>query len=215
MPDDAKGPSRRRLILKCVVAFILAAAATLAYDSWGRFPRAVGPEEGFDFSEGVDENDPAEGPKLGERIDLSAFKGRGGESLKDAMRGKPAVLAIIDPECGMVGQAADEFSDMRQRLSRDEVGYYLIAFKKAPEPGKFYDYADSLGVGAPSFLWESSVRAAPSSFRMMVVPSHLLVDAEGAVLLKWSGTSPYEEKRRRMANQIILDARRKLKGSTL
>jgi len=191
-------------VIRCVAAFLLTAsvAASISY-LFRRSSTTL--TEGYDFNEGVDENNPAEGPKVGERIDLTFFEGQDGTTLKDYIGDRPAVVALIDPKCDAVRGSTDQLHNVRDRLARVGVKYGLIAFTSSRDAEKFFDYANSLSLNDPSFQWRRSGRPAPTSFMMMVRPSHLLISPEGIVLYKWPGSNPKQQTRQRMANQIVSD----------
>jgi hypothetical protein len=197
------------LLLKCACAFVLAAAATSYLRS--QPPEGVTDqtsEEGYDFKAAADESNPGAGPKLGERLNLSLFRGSDGATLRDAMRGRAAVVALVDYECDMVRDATDQLRGVREHLAPRGIGYYLVSLNPGRDPADFFHYADSLGLRTASFSWSEGAEIRPSSFWMMVRPSHLLLDGDGTVLLKWPGTSADPQTRRRLWRQIVADTLR-------
>ena len=94
---------------------------------------------------------------------------------------------------------------LRQKLGTMEINYYVVSFTPPPENIDFFRYGDSLGVGAPSFLWDASKGAPPTSAYKMTVPSHLLVNSDGAVICVWPGSNENKAIRDRMAQQIVAD----------
>jgi hypothetical protein len=105
----------------------------------------------------------------------------------------------------MCKTSSDEMRYLRQTLANVNIDYYVVSFAPPPQNMDFFKYGDSLGVGAPSFLWDASTGAPPPSVFKMTVPSHLLVNSDGAVICAWPGGNEIKAIRDRMAQQIVAD----------
>lgn len=198
--------SNWRLMLTCLCAFLLAAAGTSLINSRSREAvEATAAEGGYDFGPASDESNSGAGPKLGERIDLSHFKGREGVALGEVMGGRAAVIALVDYECDMVKDAAGQMRGLREDLAQRGIGYYVVSLDWRRDRDRFFRETDSLGLQAAPFLWAEGEEIRPAGFWTMVRPSHLLLDGDGTILLKWPGTSADPQTRRRMRQQIIAD----------
>jgi len=84
------------------------------------------------------------------------------------------------------------------------VPYVLVSATTKRPAEEFFDYAGSLGVDAPAFMW-SSKEPPPESLFTMVVPSHILVRRDGTILRTWPGTTKSQRVRFQMVNQIVAD----------
>ena len=162
--------------------------------------------EGFDFSFSYDETDPSVGPKVGEKIDLTNLKARDGKRLSSIEGHQMMVLATIDPSCVACKiAAADQLRDVQSRIAEFDVPFYLVSFTTSKPRDEFFRYTDSLDIAVPAFLWDMSEQKPPDALYTMVLPSHILVDRNGIVILKWAGTDNRKPIRARMANQIVSD----------
>lgn len=156
---------------------------------------------GFDFGQHM--NLDWSGPKVGERLDLQHFIGRGGQRMPDAVGGEPLMLAAIDPDCVAGWTARDQMRDVRNNIIAADVPYLLISVTTSRPPEEFFKYAESLDVGAPAFLWSSTAVSPPEKLVTMVVPSHILVRRDGTIIRTWPGTSQSKKIRFQMVRQII------------
>jgi peroxiredoxin len=161
--------------------------------------------EGYNFT--VNENESWSGPKIGERIDLARLKDRNGVSLAEWIQGRVAILAFVDPRCGICEYAYDQMRFVNKNAKRAGVGYYTVSVTastatpdlKALTPSEFFQYTDSISVGAPAFLWDAADERPPDKLYSMSVPSHVLIDRNGTIIRKWLGTDQQESVRKRMA----------------
>jgi hypothetical protein len=64
--------------------------------------------EGFDFSYSLDETAPGRGPKLGEKVDVTALKTSDGIKFSSVADNQLIMLVTVDPICGACQTAADE-----------------------------------------------------------------------------------------------------------
>lgn len=158
---------------------------------------------GYDFSQHM--NQDWSGPKAGERLDLQRFAGRGREKITDAVDGEIFMLATVDPDCAAGWAARDVMYDVRTHIAEANVPYILVSVTTSRSPDQLFKYTESLGVGAPAFLWSSKEASPPDSLFTMVVPSHILVRRDGTILHTWPGTSQSKKIRFQMVNQIIAD----------
>lgn len=166
--------------------------------------------DGFDFSYGGGADESWSGPKIGERIELARLKDRQGNPLVIYARDRVAMLVLIDPECGACQAALDQLQAVRDRIGVEGVPYYLISVTSSVPANDFFAYADSLELGSAIYLWKASELRPPRPLYSMVLPSHILIRPDGAIVRKWPGTSISEYDRARMVNQIVADTLREL-----
>jgi hypothetical protein len=162
--------------------------------------------EGFDFNRFRSSDVEWRGPNVGERIDLTRLRARDGRPLSEAVGRRPLMIAAVNPQCAMCRVAADEMIHLRAKLAAMGVEYYTASFSRVDSPPAFFDYAASLRVGAPSFLWDAGAGAPPEALVVMGTPSHLLLNPDGTVIRVWPGSHQDVSLRQRMARQIIADA---------
>lgn len=158
---------------------------------------------GFDFGQHM--NLDWSGPKIGDRLDLRHFAGRGGEQMRDAVSSDFLMLATIDPDCAAGWAARDQMRDVRNHITPVNVPYLLVSVTSSRPSEDFFKYAESLDVDSPAFLWASKADSPPGALVNMVVPSHILVRRDGTIIHIWPGTSQSKKVRFQMVNQIIAD----------
>jgi hypothetical protein len=161
--------------------------------------------EGFDFNQLRTANNERRGPNIGEKIDLTHLKMKGGKTLASMVDKRPIMLVSINPDCAMVRIASDEMSNLREKLSTIDINYYMAFFAAQTPQSDFFKYSDSLNVGAPSFLWNIKAGVPVESIFTMTTPSHLLLNSDGTVLRVWPGSYNDKPVRQRMMRQIIAD----------
>lgn len=194
------------VVVGAIIALTLAALTTKAF-----FVRKGTPinkpflTEGFDFAPLRSAENEWRGPEIGEKIDLTRLKKKDGTTLASVVGQRPIAVVLVSPTCTMCKTAADEMRSLRQKLATMDIDYYLVSFTPPPQNVDFFKYGDSLSVGAPSFLWDAASGAPPSSAYKMTVPSHLLINSDGAVLCAWPGANEIKGIRVRMAQQIVAD----------
>lgn len=160
--------------------------------------------QGFDFKALRSENLIWRGPALGEKIDLTRLKAADASELGQLLGKQPVMLASINPTCAMCSVAKDEMQFVREHVVPAGVQYYAVCFRPVDSISNFYEYANSIGIAAPTFEWQGEV-APPLSILDMTVPSHLLIAQDGTVLQVWPGSSNEKEVRDRMGSQIVED----------
>lgn len=161
--------------------------------------------EGFDFSLIRSSDVEWRGPNIGEKIDLTRLRTKDGKTLAGVVGQKPIVLVSVSPSCGMCKTARDEMSYLREKLATMDINYYMVCFASETQPLDFFRYSDSLGIGAPSFIWNAEEGRPPESIVIMTTPSHLLLNSDGRVIRVWPGSYNDKAVRDRMARQIIAD----------
>lgn len=160
---------------------------------------------GFDFNPLRSADNEWRGPDIGAEIDLTRLRMTDGKTLASAVGKRPIVLVSVNPACAMCRAARDEMSFLREKFSSMDINYYLVFFASETPKSDFFNYGDSLKVGASSLLWNVEQGAPPESVVKMVNPSHLLLDVNGTVIRVWPGSHNDKEVRDRMAQQIIAD----------
>lgn len=160
--------------------------------------------EGFDFKPLLNTN-VGTGPAIGERIDLENLRDPDDRSLANTIGEHPALIVAVSPGCPMCKTSADEMKEIRTRVQKVGIEYYVVSFATSPNPEAFFKFADSLNTGAPAFIRSMSEETPPERFTEILVPSHFLVDRSGKVMRKWPGSANAELIRQRMANQIVTD----------
>ncbi|HVF55605.1 MAG TPA: hypothetical protein VM934_05620 [Pyrinomonadaceae bacterium] len=213
MPSSnaSRFPCKIKISLLRFSAFALGLTGTLLVINL-RLPRPAPDANGFDFTSHL--NQDWSGPNVGERIDLTFFKGRQGERVTDDNGNELLMLATVEPECGAVRAARDEMRVVHDHLERIGVKYKLLSLTASGHPADFFAYSDSLGIDAPAFMLQPGGPQPLPSLSSMVIPSHILVDRNGVVLRKWPGTSQSSAIRQRMANQIVADTRAEVSART-
>lgn len=192
-----------RIIVWQAAVFTLLVSAT-ACQSSSEEPARV--KEGFDFSFSYDQTDPSVGPKVGEKIDITNLKAHDGKRLSSIEAPRMMMLATVDPSCVACKiAAADQLRDVQSRIAEFDVPFYLVSFTTSKPRDEFFSYTDSLDIAVPAFLWDKNEKKPPDALYTMVLPSHILVDRNGVVILKWAGTDNRKLVRARMANQIVSD----------
>ncbi len=161
--------------------------------------------EGFNFTPLRSTENVWRGPEIGEKIDLTRLKMKDGRTLASTIGKQASVLVLVNPDCAMCRTASDGMQYLREKLATLDTTYFVVSFAKPPAHIDFFEYAESLGVGAPSFLWDVADGPPPPSLFGMSVPSHLLVNSDGIALCVWPGSSEEKSVRDRMAYQIVAD----------
>ena len=161
--------------------------------------------EGFDFSYFRSSGMEWRGPDVGTKIDLTRFGMKDGTTLASLMSTEPIVLVSVDRHCAMCRASRDEMNLLREKLTSIGIKYYPVCFGDEATPSDFFDYGDSLELGAPGLLWKHDGGPPPDALLRMVTPSHLLLNSDGTVIRVWPGS--YKEKaiRDRMTYQIMAD----------
>ena len=197
-----------KLVLAIGFSFVVAALVVRYAASYPS--EAVLPLEGFNYrlllNDSGNDKPTWRGPRVGERIDLTLFTDQNGNTLKDALNNGPAMLAVVNPNCGMCKVADDQMRNIRDRLSTVGIKYYLLS--PSPEVGsdRVFAFADSLNTDVPVFVWTRRDTKPAPSLVAMVTPSHLLLDPNGVVIARWPGSDEHKDVRDRMANQIVSDS---------
>lgn len=196
------------------VAIILLILPTACANFFSKKASSQVTTEGFDFSYSLDETVPGRGPKMGEKVDISALKTSAGIKFSSIANQQLIMLVTVDPNCGACQTAADEIRDVHRRIKEFGVPSYLVSFTSSNPPSEFFRYTNAFGVQTPAFLWDMTEKKPPELLYTMVLPSHLLVDSNGVVIRKWVGTDKQQLTRRKMANQIVADVSNELSHRT-
>ncbi|MCU1265235.1 MAG: hypothetical protein JWM21_1553 [Acidobacteria bacterium] len=161
-------------------------------------------DEGYRFDYVQGEDDWA-GPRLGEQIDLRPLKNKDGSPLAGRIGSRLNMLVLIDPQCGACQAAADQLRSVREQITARGVPYYMVSITSTVPRADYFSYASGLNLDAEAYLWTMNEAKPSAELYSMVLPSHILVDAQGRIVRKWPGTSPNDSIRRRMAHQIVAD----------
>ena len=131
------------------------------------------------------------GPALGETINLASFQSRTGRTLAETIKGHSlAMVVLVNPACTTCTATKDTMRDLRTRVAKPGIPYYVLMIPDSSETQKYFSYADSLNLDAESFVWSASDSKPPGSLATMPAPSHLLITNEGLVVNKWLGSTP-------------------------
>jgi hypothetical protein len=160
------------------------------------------PEAGrvFDY----DPNETWIGPAVGERIDIARLKDAAGTRLSDAVDGL-SMLVLVDAECAAGKAVSEQLTTIQTSVNKIGVEYYFVCVTSLTSATKFSQYTQSLSPQARSYVWADTETSPPQKLYTMVVPSHILIDTNGAIIRKWPGTSRDEDIRRIMSDQITAD----------
>jgi len=189
-----------------LVAYALGAlSANAYYQRKQEKPNSLLLTEGFDFNKFRSSDVEWRGPDAGVKIDLTRLRAKDGKALADVVKGRPLMICAVNPDCGMCRAAVDEMIHLRAKMAAMGVDYYTVSFSQVNPPPSFFDYAASLRVGAPTFLWDGEAGAPPEALVVMGTPSHLLLNPDGTVIRVWPGSYGEISVRQRMARQIIAD----------
>lgn len=194
------------IIIGALVAYALGALSANAYYQRKQEKKnSLLLTEGFDFNRLRSPDVEWRGPNIGEKVDLTRLRAKDGKPLAAAVGKRPVMIAAVNPECGMCRIAADEMIHLRAKTAAMSIDYYMVSFSQINPQSNFFDYVNSLKVGAPSFLWDTEAGAPPEALIVMGTPSHLLLNPDGAVIRVWPGSYEDISVRQRMARQIIAD----------
>lgn len=195
------------LIIGALAAYALGALSARAY-----YQRRQGKKhsplltEGFDFNRFRSPEVVWRGPNVGEKIDLTRLRAEDGKPLAGMVAGEhPVMIAAVNPQCAMCGIAADQMIHLRAKTAALGISYYMVSFSPIKPRSDFFDYATSLKVGAPTFLWDTETGAPQEALVVMGTPSHLLLNSDGTVIRVWPGSNEDLSVRQRMARQILAD----------
>jgi hypothetical protein len=129
------------------------------------------------------------GPAVGETVDLLSFRSRSGQTLAEALKKHQlAMLVLVDPNCGACTSTKDSLDELRERVEKTRIAYFVVMIPDGSDAQKYFDYTDSLKLGAESFVWSNANAKPPTSLLTITKPSHLQVTAEGLIVEKWLGT---------------------------
>jgi hypothetical protein len=198
------------IVIGGMIAFALGAFTAKAYFARKQSPAPISNTnafliEGFDFNLLRTADNEWRGPNIGAKIDLTRLRTKDGKTLASVVGKRPIVLVSVNPACAMCGIARDEMSYLREKLSSMDINYYLVFFASETPKADFFQYGDSLKIGAPSFFWNVEAGQPPESLVIMTNPSHLLLNSDGTVIRVWPGSYKDKPVRDRMARQIIAD----------
>ncbi|MEK6336541.1 MAG: hypothetical protein AABM67_16560 [Acidobacteriota bacterium] len=198
------------IVVGGMIAFALGAFTAKAYFARKQSPIPTSNAnpfliEGFDFNMLRTAETEWRGPDIGARIDLTRLRMKDGKTLASVVGKRPVVLVSVNPACAMCGIARDEMRYLREKLSNMDINYYPVFFASETPNSDFFQYSDSLKVGAPSFLWNIEAGQPPESLVTMTNPSHLLLNSDGTVIRVWPGSYKDKVVRDRMARQIVAD----------
>ncbi len=158
---------------------------------------------GYDYDELINAGYDWTGPKIGEKIQLNYLKNGDGISLPQKLTHSKTLISVVDPECFACQAASDQMKYINEKLANSDVNYAVVSFSQKMTNKKLSEYVESLELDADSFLWTDKNENILSSINSMVLPSHILIDAEGNVITTYPGTDKEKSIRDRMANQII------------
>lgn len=171
------------LALVCGVAFCVGVLAASVLVKSGK-PVPNDASQGFDFSSSTALSNPSAGPPNGTQLNLARLKTRDGEVLANVISKPLTMLVTVDPDCGACKVASDEMRDVQSRV--EPLGMSVTATVTSPQASAdFFSYTDSFGFNSPGFLWAKDEEKPPEALFTMVVPSHILIDRNGVVEIRF------------------------------
>jgi len=191
----------RSLIAVCVIMFSVTAVVTAFLARWtgGRSNRS-----GYNFQSA--ENEPSSGPRVGERIAVREFKSFAGKTLADEIKSHPLTIAVlVDPGCSACAASKDQIFAVRDAIANSTIYYCVLMLPNDVASTQHLEFANSLELQDRAYF-ASAREKSNAAWATMVIPSHLLLDANGTILQKWPGTNRNRSVRESMANQIVSDA---------
>jgi len=144
------------------------------------------------------------GPELGYKLDLSHLQDRNGKSLASVIAKGPAMLVVINSQCGMCTITTDQMLRVRDEASHKGLPYYVLFFVSQSREVDF-QYADGLNLGSPAFVWNGKDGPPSEDIFKIATPSHLLINGDGTVIRVWPGSYAEKSVRDRMTHQIVAD----------
>jgi hypothetical protein len=152
-------------------------------------------------------------PAVGDTLDLTSFRSQKGQTLAQAINTHSlAMMVLVDPNCGTCTAAKDSLRNLRDRVEKAGITYYVLMLPAEGDAQKYFAYADSLNLAAESFVWSSVDSKPPGSLTTLSMPSHILVTNEGLVVDKWSGIEKSAGNRENMVNRIASEAVARLRS---
>ena len=131
-----------------------------------------------------------------EVIDLRSWRDRTGRTLADVNQGHSmALVVLVNPNCDKCANSTKAIEALRERAKKAGMGYYVLMIPAGTDTEKYFSYADSLKIGAESFVWSNANVRASATLTTMPVPSHVLMSTdrfEGRIANKWAGVPPSE-----------------------
>lgn len=158
---------------------------------------------GYDYDELINKGYDWTGPKVGEKINIDYLRDSKSISLSQQLTRSKILISVVDPECLACRTAGDQMKYLSEKLSNSNVNYAVVSFSQKLTDKELSKYIKSLDFEADSFLWTDKNENILPSINAMVLPSHILIDAEGKVIKTYPGTDKEKSTRDRMANQIV------------
>ena len=91
------------------------------------------------------------GPAVGETVDLLSFRSRSGQTLAEAVKKNSlTMLVLVDPNCSTCTSTKDSMNALRGVVEKTRISYFVVMILDGSDPQKYFDYADSLKLGADS-----------------------------------------------------------------
>lgn len=190
------------LIALCVIMFSATAIATVFSTRWRDNARS----NGRDYNFQIEETDPHSGPRTGERLAVGEFKTAANRTLADEISSHPLTIAVlVDPNCSACAASKDQIFAVRDAIATSTIYYCVLMLPNDVASKEHSEFANLLDLQDRAYF-ASARNKSNEALAMMVVPSHLLLDANGTVLKKWPGTDRNRDVRASMAKQIVADA---------
>ena len=129
-----------------------------------------------------------------EIFDLRSWSDQKGRTLADVNQGHSmALVLLVSPNCDTCAKAKPSLDALRERAQKAGMRYYVLMIPDDTDTKKYFSYADSLKIGAESFVWSNAEAKASATLATMPVPSHVLISTdrfEGRIVNKWAGVPP-------------------------
>lgn len=143
-------------------------------------------------------DEPWIGPKKGEFINLSEFKTENGDHLPLSPNDQFILLSIVSTRCRMVKNARELVSDARAYAADKKIKSFILSIDGRYEYSTLYDLFQVKEV----YTWQSEKEVLAPTLKQMVVPSHILIDGNGKVLVTFPGGSAEQGMRIAMSRQM-------------
>ncbi|MGH9819986.1 MAG: hypothetical protein ACRD43_07430 [Pyrinomonadaceae bacterium] len=148
------------------------------------------------------------GPYEGSRIDLSGLESDDGRKLDISTGQELIFISIVDSDCKMSRNSRDLIRRVQILAGDHGIRSFVVSFERR-DPAEFFAIQkEAFGTDLDFLLWRDQNKEPMKILSSMVVPSHLLLSADGVILKKFPGTSADENIRVKMGDDIVQEIER-------